>query len=346
MFDDLIKEIKKLEQNTSYSMQILCDEEGYVDKECPDSKCLKKFKVYAEDWNQLLDKDSAYCPFCGFDANIDQWFTTEQVEQAKSQAIQKIQCDFEDALSKGIKAANRKLNNSFNKRTPLKMSVSYKGSGKIFVDMPASALEEMKQKIICPFCGFRYEVIGSGFFCPKCGENSATQTFNNTIEKVRGNIKNVSIIYKTLAKDNKDEATRTCDSLRINSIGDLVIAFQRLCESIYKKIMPNDKIRKNLFQRLDDGSSKYKNATGLGYEDLISKSELDKLKICFQKRHCFNHNDGIVDDDYINKSGDNSYKIGQHLNIGDSEIILYLKTVEKLGNEIIKLGGRNNELFK
>lgn len=110
--------------------------------------------------------------------------------------------------------------------------------------------------------------------------------------------------------------------------------------------MPNDKIRKNLFQRLDDGSLKYKNATGLGYEDLISKSELDKLKICFQKRHCFNHNDGIVDDDYINKSGDNSYKIGQHLNIGDSEIISYLKTVEKLGNEIIKLGGRNNELFK
>ena len=40
MFADLIKEIKKLEQNTSYSMQILCDEEGYVDKECPDSKCL------------------------------------------------------------------------------------------------------------------------------------------------------------------------------------------------------------------------------------------------------------------------------------------------------------------
>lgn len=41
MFDELIKEIKKLEQNTSYSMKILCDEEGYVDKECPDSKCLK-----------------------------------------------------------------------------------------------------------------------------------------------------------------------------------------------------------------------------------------------------------------------------------------------------------------
>ena len=43
MFDGLIKELKKLE-HTSYSMKILADEEGYVDKECPDSKCLKKSK--------------------------------------------------------------------------------------------------------------------------------------------------------------------------------------------------------------------------------------------------------------------------------------------------------------
>ena len=42
MFDGLIKKLKKIE-HTSYSMKILADEEGYVDKECPDSKCLKKF---------------------------------------------------------------------------------------------------------------------------------------------------------------------------------------------------------------------------------------------------------------------------------------------------------------
>ena len=38
MFDGLIKELKKLEK-TSYSMKILTDDEGYIDKECPDSKC-------------------------------------------------------------------------------------------------------------------------------------------------------------------------------------------------------------------------------------------------------------------------------------------------------------------
>lgn len=129
-----------------------------------------------------------------------------------------MQCDLDYAMSKEIKAAYRKLNNSFNKRTTLKMIMSYKGSGKVFADRPAVVLEEMEQKIVYPFCGFKCEVIGSGFFCPKCGENSVTQTFDNTIEKARDNIKNIWIIYKTLAKDNKDEATRTCDSLRINSI--------------------------------------------------------------------------------------------------------------------------------
>ncbi len=33
MFDGLIKELKKLEHATTYSMKILTDEEGYVDKD-------------------------------------------------------------------------------------------------------------------------------------------------------------------------------------------------------------------------------------------------------------------------------------------------------------------------
>lgn len=334
MFDGLIKELKKLE-HTSYSMKILADEDGYVDKECPDSKCLKKFKVYSEDWNGLPEDAIIHCPFCGFESTTNNWFTTEQVNQAKEQAIQKIHCDINNALKKGAKEANDKLNRSFNRKNFIKMNISYKGNNNYFVDMPAQALDEMQQKIECPFCQFKYEVVGSGFFCPKCGKNSAEQTFINTIEKVKGNIKNLPIIYDSVLSISKDEAARTCESLRINSLNELVVAFQRLCESLYIKIRPSETIRKNLFQRLDDGSQKFKAAINYGYDDLISNDELNQIKKCFQKRHCFTHNDGIVDDDYLNKSGDNSYKVGQHLNVNDSEILYYMKLVEKLGGKLI-----------
>lgn len=334
MFDGLVKELKKLE-HTTYSMKILADEEGYVDKECPDSKCLKKFKVFAEDWNALSEDSTIHCPFCGFESTINNWFTTEQVTQAREQAIQKMYYDIDNALKKGTKTANNQLNRKFNRNSMIKMNISYKGRNTYFVDMPANALDEMQQKIECPFCHFKYEVIGSGFFCPKCGENSAEQTFGNTIEKVKGNIKNLSTIYHTVSVISKDEAARTCESLKINSLNDLVVAFQRLCESLYSKIRPTDTIKKNLFQRLDDGSQKFKDAINYGYDELINGNELNQVKICFQKRHCFAHNDGIVDEDYINKSGDNSYKLGQHLNVNELEILKYMEFVNKLGQKLI-----------
>ena len=155
------------------------------------------------------------------------------------------------------------------------MNISYKSRNTYFIDMPAQALDEMQQKIECPFCHFRYEVIGSEFFCLKCGENSAEQTFCNTIEKVKGNIKNLSTIYNTVSAISKDEADKTCESLKINSLNDLVVAFQRLCESLYIKIRPTDTIKKNLFQRLDDGSQKFKDAINYGYDELINGNELN-----------------------------------------------------------------------
>ena len=336
MFEGFIKELKKIE-NSTYSMKIMSDEEGYIDKECPDSKCKKKFKVFAEDWNTISSVKNMHCPFCGYESPASNWFTTEQVTQARRQAMQKMQCDIDNALAMGAKSVNKELKRSFNRKSFIKMSVSYNGGNRVFIDMPANALDKMQQKIECPFCHFRYEVVGSGFFCPKCGENSAEQTFNNTIEKVKGNIKNLTIIYNSVAATSKDEATRTCESLRVNSLNDLVVAFQRLCETLYTKINPNDSIQKNLFQRLDEGSKKFKNVINYGYDELIEEDEFKKMIVCFQKRHCYTHKDGIVDDDYINKSGDNSYKLGQHLNIANNEILAYTKIVEKLGTKLIEI---------
>lgn len=335
MFDALLNEIEKI-KNTSYSMRVLADREGYIDKECPDSKCLKKFKVFGEDWSTLSQDAVIHCPFCGFEADFNKWNTTEQIKQAREQAIQKVQYDINKAIEKGAKEADKQLSRKFNRDSFIKMNISYKGKHTFFVDMPAQALDEMQQKIECPFCHFKYEVIGSGFFCPKCGENSAEQTFTNTIDKVKGNIKNLPIIFNSISAINKDEAARTCESLRINSLNDLVVAFQRLCESLYGKIRPTETIKKNLFQRLDDGSQKFKDAINYGYNDLISDIELQQVKTCFQKRHCFTHNDGIVDEDYIKKSGDNSHKLGQHLNVSDLEILNYMEIVNKLGKKLIE----------
>ena len=63
----------------------------------------------------------------------------------------------------------------------------------------------------------------------------------------------------------------------------------------------------------------------------MTDEELANLKILYQKRHIFAHNEGIVDAKYIKKSGDISYKEGQRVVVSDQDIDNLLYYLKKLG---------------
>lgn len=330
-FRNTIRALEELSRTTTYTMEIPPDQDGYIDKECPNEDCLSQFKVKDEDWRNLFSDVAVYCPFCGHSAPADKWWTTEQVERAERQAVKSVEAKIGNALSRDV----RKFNRSQSRNSFIKMSMKYKGPTH-FVNVPAEALSEMEQKIQCDNCGARYEVIGSAFFCPCCGKNSAKLTFNNTIEKVRAKIRNLDVVRDAIAQYSKDEAARTCTSLLESSIPDLVVAFQRVCECIYPQIEGAKPIRRNVFQRLDDGSFLWKELIGEGYEDWINADEMSDVRICFQQRHLFQHQDGIVDQDYITKSGDSSYQIGQHIIVKKEDVLRYTDIIEKLGNQVLE----------
>lgn len=216
--------------------------------------------------------------------------------------------------------------------------MSMKFSGRTsFINLPASALEEMEQKIQCEKCGARYAVVGSAFYCPCCGHNSAKLTFFNTIDKVKAEINNLDVVRKALEVVSKDEAARTCTSLVETSVPDLVVAFQRLCECVYPQIEGAKPLKRNVFQRLDDGNKLWHDLVGNGYDDWITDVQYAKLRKCFQQRHLLQHQDGIVDQDYITKSGDVSYQVGQHLIIKAEDITEYAEIVETLGKRVLAL---------
>jgi hypothetical protein len=128
-------------------------------------------------------------------------------------------------------------------------------------------------------------------------------------------------------------------SLVETSIPDLVVALQRLCECVYPQIEGAIPLKKNVFQRLDEGSLLWKELVGTGFEDWIDPVDYELLKKCFQQRHILQHNDGIVDQDYLTKSGDTAYKTGQHLVIKKENIDTYAKIVIDIGNHILSLIG-------
>ncbi len=203
MFRNTLRMLEQLNGTMTYKMDVLPDEDGYYDKECPNEKCLSKFKVNAEDWKNLFSDEAVFCPFCGHSAPSRSWWTTEQIEQAKEQAINQVSAKIGQALE----ADAREFNRSQPRKSFIKMSMKFSGRTS-FINLPASALEEMEQKIQCEKCGARYAVVGSAFYCPCCGHNSAKLTFFNTIDKVKAKINNLDVVRKALEVVSKDEAAR------------------------------------------------------------------------------------------------------------------------------------------
>lgn len=311
----------------TYNLKIQADSEGYIDKECP--KCKSKFKVFNEDLdNRIKSNDKCYCPFCGHVDRYNSWWTTEQLEQARSQAVKKLQYDLMGALEEDAQV----FDGSSNGFIKITMSVS---GEKRFIDFPSEALEEMQQKVVCENCGTRYAVIGAAFFCPCCGHNSAPRIFFTALSKVRTKISNLESIG--CAIKNKDTAKFICQSLIESSISDLVVALQRLSECIYHQLSKGKKLKKNVFQRIVDSNELWREICGKDYHDWLSSEEYNLLIKCFQQRHILQHKDGIVDQDYLKNSGDTTYNEGQRLVINIEDIVKYLDVFEKIGKIIISL---------
>ncbi|MCG7947315.1 MAG: hypothetical protein N0C84_13310 [Candidatus Thiodiazotropha taylori] len=77
MFDELLKELKRLEQTKSISIPVEIDEKGYADRQCPAENCEFLFKVHEEDCKNIFKDEAVWCPMCRHEAPADKWYTKE-----------------------------------------------------------------------------------------------------------------------------------------------------------------------------------------------------------------------------------------------------------------------------
>ena len=327
MFERVLQELQRLQGPQKISIPIHPDTDGYIDKECPDEKCMFQFKVYDEDWKNIFYDDKVFCPMCRHEANSQSWFTTEQINEGKNKVREYIVGKINNAFHDDARNFNaRQPRNSF-----LKLSMKFTGQRGVDYILPMASKEELELKIQCKECNARYAVIGSAFFCPCCGHNSAEETFANAVKKVEVKLNNLETIKESLlASVGKDDAEITCRSLIESGLNDCVVALQRFCEVSFTKKAPTIKVRFNAFQNIDAGSDYWKQAIGEGYSGWITSDEMNKLKILFQKRHLLAHTEGIVDQKYIDNSGDSSYKVGQRIVVRPEDVRVCLSVVTEI----------------
>ena len=308
------------------------DEKGYFDRECPNENCLYTFKINMQDWKEKISDDEVHCPMCGHIDTADKWWTQEQLESMQEIAASYTMSMITKELDKAFgKLARSTRNNKF-------LKITYKPSRKItFQNNPIGQSEEWETDITCEKCGTRYSVIGSAYFCPCCGHNSAVSAFNESTDSIEKMLKSLPEMKQLLTESyGRDKAETMCRGLLESSLGDIVSSFQKFASCHYDKLT-GEISRVNDFQIVEKGSQLFKDATGKGYEEWLSDKELHDMNMFFQRRHLIEHNNGMVDQKYVDKSGDNSYVIGQRLVVKESDAYALLAIIKKLAIGLMTL---------
>ena len=335
MFNEVSRKLSQLERGVQLPIKMEVDDKGYLDRVCPSLECGANFKVMFEDWRNIVRNEEVFCPLCRHDAEASEWRTAEQAEYFKQAATAHIKKE----LRQAFQSDTRRFNRSQNRNSFIQISMSYK-PGHIPIPVPATAADIMTQEFTCEECNCRYASIGAAFFCPSCGHNSVLNTFLNSVETVQKTISAIPAIRMTLTESaDKDVAEDSVRHICENGLVKIVSSFQRYAEACFHKL-PNAasfNVRRNLFQNLTESDAIWRNAIGTGYTDLLDSNEYDMISLYFQQRHVISHLDGIVDQQYIDRSNDQRFDVGQRLIIASSSVDNLAFIVKKLAAGLINL---------
>ncbi|MCE9612930.1 MAG: hypothetical protein K8T26_01550 [Lentisphaerae bacterium] len=316
MFEEVQRAIERLGKQMEVNITLPLDDDGYFDRKCPHGRCGATFKVLFEDWKAKVAKH-AYCPICRHDEDVANWNTAQQEESIKRQGLAALQKTLDRALGEAVRQTRPVVYGGL-----ARIALSYK-PGATIVDIPIKAAEAMQSKATCEKCGCRYGSIGLSFFCPACGNDSTVSTSGHMLGEVRKKVQHLQEIRTQLTVTvGKDSAENLVRDIREGCLKDLVGLFQHFSDLLFATLpyASSHKLKRNTFQRLDEASTLWGQATGKDFDSIISAPDFQRLKFFFQRRHLLEHRNGVVDQEYLDKSGDRSFSVGQRLVISDGDV--------------------------
>ena len=306
------------------NIPLIADEKGYIDRKCVNDKCGFVFKVAEKD---LHDMSEIHCPLCGYyNDNVNGWMTEEQYNQA-----------IEIAKSQAYAYATNQINKMFTDlakktRSNKYCRITYKpGKAISYNNNPIVQREKWQLDIKCDICSTEYSVIGTAYFCPKCGHNNILKNINNSLDTIKNMVDSQNEIYMTLEKTiGRDNARNMCQKLIEDSLKNIVTAFQTFSYELFKEFKPQVKTKPNDFQVIEVGNKLFEDNFNKKYEDYITDNEMDIMNTFFQRRHLLEHLDGIVDQKYLDKTKDSTYTLGQRIIIKEYDVLKLLNIIRKL----------------
>jgi hypothetical protein len=294
-----------------FSVPLPPDKEGYIGRECPN--CQGYFK--AVPGTGLKNATNCHCPYCGHIAHQSRFTTRDQIEYAKSVAIRRIT----DAITAELKGLefDVKPSGAFGIRVSIKVQPGQPHPIRWYRE------KALETHIECPNCTLRYAVFGVFAFCPDCGQHNSLFILHKNLEIVGKMLDMASSVEGELAQRLIENALEDC----VSSFD----AFAReVCRIKAQLSVNSDEALKISFQNLTGARQKVRALFKLDLASGLEEYEWKAAIRAFHKRHLLAHKMGVVDEEYVLKSGDASAVVGHKVRISSDEVRQLIRTVGKV----------------
>jgi len=306
----------------SIKVSLPSDERGFTGRECP--KCFKYFKLK---FGTGLPISICHCPYCGHTGDHNEFFTKDQIKYVKSIALREV-------MKRVVEPELRKLERSFKeleratkggfiqievktKRSPITFSLKYYQE------------REVETYVTCDNCGLEFAIYGIFANCPDCGKLNALIIFKKSIEVARKRIHLLDMI------EGEDELQEAILEDALSSGVSTFDALGKVLQSRYPDIFPQRP--KNLFQNLKALSDALSKSIRKSLSDIIGRENSEFLFKMFQVRHIYEHNMGVIDDDFVRKISNLGHLKGRKYLLKQDEIEKFLAVISGTGEKILKI---------
>ncbi len=236
-----------------------------------------------------------FCPYCGENFHQNDFLTRSQKEYLRNVAQEKAREYMQTEIAKMFSdLANQTSGNQF-------FSIKYDFKPYISQSVrPKYKEKQVDSELICPDCSTRFQVFGIFGYCPGC------RTENLKIYDA-----NLEIIKREVTSGNDPQR-----ALR-HAYADLVSMFEAFCKN-KAKLITTEITR---FQMLFEARKFFKTHMNIDILDRLPTSDLLSLRRVFQKRHAYEHYEGMIEEKYVREIPEDVGLLGQRAELSLEELI-------------------------
>lgn len=195
---------------------------------------------------------------------------------------------------------------------------------------PHYFVEEIQQtRFKCLECTVTSDIIGIFGYCPHCGHRNSLERLNSQLSQLEDRVTNSR--YSLEQRQERDNEWREIVKQSVSYFEGFA---RDLLSSILNKtpLIPTRRsaIEKISFHNPIIASEKLMLYLGIDILHGISEKDKEFIKQRFLRRHIYEHNAGIVDQEYLDKSQDTSVKLGQIVREKSSNVTSLIKLVRQI----------------